>query len=1190
MAEYDCELNKVILYADSNRATQVWWEIMHNDSVISNQARDTVALPPGTYDLRTIAINPNTGCHYRDSTRTVIVPEAVLPVIEQITDSVMCMSANPKCFTAPNAAPNSCRHFYNVNNLNNGDVATATIKHEDGSSVPTIKFGSTIPVNRFFFTPNKPGKYFIEVSILDADRKCPRTIYDTVRYFYPELRIENQVGGLGGCAPLSLDLNGIANYGEDMVFNTSLWRVRTPTGAVLLNHSIDNDPDVISLVADGTYPVTVNATARDTISGLVCPVIVEDDEAIEIVVADPKPNFSLSKLRFCAGDSIEINNLTETSIPLSYTWLLEGGGTSNDSVPTLAGLAADTLSITLQVTDNENCDAEITLADTVIIEAAPQTIDIVAETAVSNCPPLATELYPIITPKYDDYSYTWYVDGENASILDTAIVVKTLPGVFGAKLVVTTPAGCSDSTRIENILTISGPAAELMVDKDTICVGDEIQIDVINAQNLTEIQYVYGDGVAEYGGPTDLSKQHVYSTVTGDVFVSVFLDPITSANPNGCNVLLSKKIFVNELLADFDISNDSLCGPDNVTVTDISIGTNYESVFSVNPLGLTYQDQPSFTNFYNVGAYTISLKISDETSGCENQIDKGLWVFPEPNTSISPDSILCTGEKIVISASGGVSYSWTDPEGSSLNETKVPTVEANPTSTTTYSVLITDANECQATETVTIFRDKTNLDYSIAETIACEKLDIDITNNSVGDNVFWDFGDGNTSTDKSPSYTYLGADTYNGSVEVYDLSARCKQFDNFSILIHPAPEYTKSDDTGLCLGQSNQLSVVGQDVIAWTVDPVSETLPSGFSTLVTPNTDVTYTFTITANTTGCTSTDSILIIVDNPKASFSIDVIDSCGTSTVDILNPSPGMNQLFYPGDGTPPAFPLNSYTYGAVGSYFISYVVYDRLPQCADSTSIAVNVHPIPGINKSDDVEICNYETAVLSASGGSTYKWTPSSGILGLDNVSDIVVKPDSTTVYKVVVGNEHMCFDSSEIVVLVHRDFNFDTIPDTTLIIGEFLDMNLNPDMDVNITWNDDKWLICNTCAFQTIQPLSSVCYTIKLEDKNGCYPKEIKPCITIDERYSMDVPKAFTPNDDNINDVVYVRGFGIKELYEFAIFNRWGEEVFISNDIRFGWNGEYKGKVQNDETYIYRAKVLFWNGETAAKTGYITILK
>jgi gliding motility-associated-like protein len=1190
VAEYDCKLGQVILYADSNRASKVWWEIMSNDSVITNQARDTVTLPPGTYDLRTIAINPATGCHYRDSTRTVIVPEVIFPEIEQLTDSVMCLSSIPQCNTAPNAAPNLCRHFFDVKNLLFGDKVTATIKHEDGALVPNVKFGSTTPTNRFFFTPNRPGKYFIEVAILDADRKCPRVLYDTARYFYPELTVENEVGGLGGCAPLSLDLNGVELFGEDMVFNSTQWRVKTPSGGVLLNHITDNNPDIINLVANGTYPVTVVGTARDTISGLVCPIIVQNENKVEIVVADPKPNFDLTKARFCAGDSIEINNLTNTSIPLSYTWLLEGGGSSTDSVPTLVGLSADTLSITLQVTDNLNCNAEITLTDTVIIEAAPQTIDILADKAIANCPPLITELYPVVAPKYDDYSYTWYVDGENASILDTAIVVKSLPGMYGAKLVVSTPAGCSDSTRIEDVLTISGPSGELLLDKDTICVGDEIKIDVINSVNVTELQYVYGDGFAEYAGPTDLTKNHIYATVTGDVFVSVFLDPITASNPEGCNVLLSKKIFVNEILADFDLSNDSLCGPDNVTVTDVSVGTNYESLFTVNPLGLTFQNEASFTNLFDVGVYSISLKISDEISGCENEIDKTLWVFPDPNTTISPDSILCAGEKVVISATGGVSYEWTDPEGGSLNETDVPTVEANPNNTVTYSVLIRDANHCEATETVTISRDKTNLDYTLKEIVACETLDLDVTNNSVGENFFWDFGDGNSSTDRDPDQTYNGADTYNGRVEVYDLSARCKQTDDFTILINPAPTYTKSADQGLCLGENNTLLVVGKDQISWTVDPISETLPSGFSTVVSPSTDVKYTFVVTADATGCTSTDSISIIVDNPKASFDMEIVDSCGSSTINLLNPSPGLNQQFYPGDGSAPLFPLNSYTYGSVGEYVISYVVFDRIERCADSTFKTVNVHPVPGISKSDDVEICNYETAVLSASGGNSYKWTPSSGILGLDNISDIVVKPDTTTSYKVVVGNEFMCFDSAEILVFVHKDFNFDIIPDTTLIIGEFLDMNLNPDMDVNITWKEEKWLNCTSCSFQTVQPLSSVCYEITLEDKNGCYPKEIKPCITIDERYSMDVPKAFTPNDDNINDVIFVRGFGIKELYEFAIFNRWGEEVFISNDIRFGWDGQYKGKVQNDETFVYRAKVLFWNGETAAKTGYITILK
>src|SRR5690606_25210461 len=59
---------------------------------------------------------------------------------------------------------------------------------------------------------------------------------------------------------------------------------------------------------------------------------------------------------------------------------------------------------------------------------------------------------------------------------------------------------------------------------------------------------------------------------------------------------------------------------------------------------------------------------------------------------------------------------------------------------------------------------------------------------------------------------------------------------------------------------------------------------------------------------------------------------------------------------------------------------------------------------------------------------------------------------------------------------------------------------------------------------------------------------------------VDVPSGFSPNGDGVNDIVYVRGFSIKEM-DFKIFNRWGELVFESYNQENGWDGTYKGVIQ-----------------------------
>ncbi|NJL75224.1 MAG: gliding motility-associated C-terminal domain-containing protein [Saprospiraceae bacterium] len=55
-----------------------------------------------------------------------------------------------------------------------------------------------------------------------------------------------------------------------------------------------------------------------------------------------------------------------------------------------------------------------------------------------------------------------------------------------------------------------------------------------------------------------------------------------------------------------------------------------------------------------------------------------------------------------------------------------------------------------------------------------------------------------------------------------------------------------------------------------------------------------------------------------------------------------------------------------------------------------------------------------------------------------------------------------------------------------------------------------------------------------------------------------VPLAFTPNNDGTNDILYVRGNPIEEVY-FAVYNRWGQRVFETTDKNIGWDGTFQGR-------------------------------
>jgi gliding motility-associated-like protein len=87
---------------------------------------------------------------------------------------------------------------------------------------------------------------------------------------------------------------------------------------------------------------------------------------------------------------------------------------------------------------------------------------------------------------------------------------------------------------------------------------------------------------------------------------------------------------------------------------------------------------------------------------------------------------------------------------------------------------------------------------------------------------------------------------------------------------------------------------------------------------------------------------------------------------------------------------------------------------------------------------------------------------------------------------------------------------------------------------------------------------------------------------------LDVPSAFTPNGDGVNDRVFVRGFGISKM-TWRIYNRWGIMVFQTVDRHTGWDGRYNGEVQPKEVYHYVLDVEFAHGDKYQKKGDITLL-
>jgi gliding motility-associated-like protein len=89
--------------------------------------------------------------------------------------------------------------------------------------------------------------------------------------------------------------------------------------------------------------------------------------------------------------------------------------------------------------------------------------------------------------------------------------------------------------------------------------------------------------------------------------------------------------------------------------------------------------------------------------------------------------------------------------------------------------------------------------------------------------------------------------------------------------------------------------------------------------------------------------------------------------------------------------------------------------------------------------------------------------------------------------------------------------------------------------------------------------------------------------------SIKLPTAFTPNGDKLNDTFHPYTAGVVE-YDLMIFNRWGELIFRSTDINVGWDGTFNGKPCQQDAYVWKADMKFFDGRTFSDTGSITLIR
>jgi gliding motility-associated-like protein len=233
-----------------------------------------------------------------------------------------------------------------------------------------------------------------------------------------------------------------------------------------------------------------------------------------------------------------------------------------------------------------------------------------------------------------------------------------------------------------------------------------------------------------------------------------------------------------------------------------------------------------------------------------------------------------------------------------------------------------------------------------------------------------------------------------------------------------------------------------------------------------------------------------------------------------------------------------------------------------------------PYWAFNTSPDTLFCENDSAVLRANGAKTYIWSP-----GNSTNPVLVVKTPGT--YTVTGINPRGCVKTGSIIV--KEDLlpltNFTVSRPTVDTRHNILTCTISPQTDVLYSWDMGDGLKETGSTVQHTYDITGIGseykVTLTATNKNGCFNS-----TTLSVDIVPFVPNVFTPNGDGINEL-------FMNNYDLNVFDRYGTLLYKGTT---GWDGKYKGKVMDNDSYFYLINYTDKNQKIRSLKGYVTLLK
>jgi gliding motility-associated-like protein len=933
------------------------------------------------------------------------------------------------------------------------------------------------------------------------------------------------------------------------------------------------------------------------------------------IVANPVPSFDITSAnRQCVtGNNFTFQNTSPTSAGIDYTWHFGDGATSIQTPNTNHSYATtNTYNVKLLAVQSSNTACKDSITKQVIVDPSP-TVAFGFYNSGRQCFRDHSFRFKNNSVSAVPLTYEWHFGDGGTSSLAEPVYTYATPGTYQVKLIAYASGLCKDSITIP-VTVDPTPDADFQLTSNTTQCQDKNLFTFANNSSVSDgstLSYLwnFNDGNTS----TLKEPQHIYTTY------GTFAVQLITTTVNGCADTTSKNIIVNpKPIAAFNVAGGlEQCFRSNdfnfLNSTTIPSGT-FSQTWAFHD-GTTASSFNTSHNFAAVGTYRVSL-ITTSNKGCIDSTSKDITINPDPVAAFTiNDTTQCLkgNEFIFTNASslfsGTLSYDWRFGDGNN-------SVQQDPS--TTYSTfapnynvrLIAASNKgCKDTliKKIYLFRSPTagfNINSLIEQ---CEKGNsFQFSNTSVFGTPLtynWNFGDGSSSTQTNTikhyntqgdySVTLIASTTENSCADTLSKSIRVHKNPGAAFTVNATPQCLTGNSfsfSGAPTGTNYQYNwSFGDGITSNSAAPThSYTTANSFPVRLIVDHLATATLT-------CSDTSSQTMVINPMPAGFITNkgTYDLCqGASKA--LNASGGTSyQWFLNGIAITGA---NAATHNAVVEGIYTVDAINQFGCRAASSDIAtINEIKKPSANFTWDSYCINKSvqftnTTVPGAHNIVNYAWDLGNGSNSTNPNPQQTY--NSSGAYNVKLSVTSTLCPAH--LSVMEKTINIEhPLPGTRYssingVIGNTYILSART-VGVKYQWLPSTDLTNPTSRTPILKATGEQDYRVVMTTSSGCQTVDsIK--ILIFSQSQVLVPKAFTPNNDGLNDVLYPILVGIKQLKYFRVYNRWGNLVFNSADPKSGWNGFYKGTLQGSETYTWIAEAIDEKGNTIRNGGNTILIR